>query len=82
MIYELTQTGYQMQAEIYPDLSGRGDIKQRRVKPYEYETSLSMQAPTGRHNSILNRRSTCISLPNFMPPLMPFHMLRLLCILT
>ena len=23
-----------MQAEIYPDLSGRGDIDQRRVKPY------------------------------------------------
>ena len=26
MIYELTQIIYQMQAEIYPDLSGRGDI--------------------------------------------------------
>ena len=23
-----------MKAEIYPDLSGRGDINQRRVQPY------------------------------------------------
>ena len=35
MIYELTQIVYQTKAEIYPDLSGRGGIKQRRVKPYE-----------------------------------------------
>ena len=28
MIYELTQILYHMQAEIYPDLSGRGDITQ------------------------------------------------------
>ena len=34
MIYKLTQIHYQMQAEIYPDLLGRGDIDQRRVKPY------------------------------------------------
>ena len=34
MIYKLTQIHYQMQAEIYPDLSGRGGIDQRRVKPY------------------------------------------------
>ena len=34
MKYKLTQIHYQMQAEIYPDLSGRGDIDQRRVKPY------------------------------------------------
>ena len=26
MIYKLTQIHYQMQAEIYPDVSGRGDI--------------------------------------------------------
>ena len=55
MIYKLTQIHYQMQAEIYPDLSGRGDITQRRVKPYRIGESLIMQAPTWRHNSILNR---------------------------
>ena len=33
-------------------LVGKG---QRRVKPYRIGESLIMQAPTGRHNSILNR---------------------------
>lgn len=28
MIYELTYIAYLMQAEIYPDMSGRGEIKQ------------------------------------------------------
>ena len=33
MIYKLTQIHYQKQAEIYPDLLGRGGINQRRVNP-------------------------------------------------
>ena len=59
MIYELTQILYQMQAEIYPDLSGRDDIKQRRVQPYGTvrpplqapKILYQMQAPTGRHKT-------------------------------
>ena len=35
MRYELPQIIYQIQAEIYPDLSGRGDINQHRLKPNE-----------------------------------------------
>ena len=59
MIYELTQILYQMQAEIYPDLSGRGDIKQHRVQPYG-TVRPPLQAPKGRHNSILNTYNECI----------------------
>ena len=55
MIYKLTKIHHQQHDEIYHDLSGRGDITQRRVKPYRIGESLIMQAPTGRHNSILNR---------------------------
>ena len=43
MIYVLTQIVYQMQAEIYPDLSGRGDIKQRRGSPLHKRESPTMQ---------------------------------------
>ncbi len=45
MIYELTQIVCQTKAEIYPDLSGRGDIKQRRVKPYGNEHHPVPQKP-------------------------------------
>ena len=31
IIYKLTQIHYQMQADIYPDLSGRGDITQSLI---------------------------------------------------
>lgn len=40
MIYELTQIICQTKTEIYPDLSGRGDLKQHRVKPYESAATL------------------------------------------
>ena len=47
MIYELTQIIYQMQAEIYPDLSGRGEINQRRVKPYVKQHPLKSKPQRG-----------------------------------
>ena len=43
-----------MKAEMYPDLSGMGDITQRRVQPYgmDENPTLALKAPKGRHNSM------------------------------
>ncbi len=56
MIYELTYIAYLMQAEIYPDLSGRGEINQRRGSPLRKRGTHTMPAPKGRNKTSIGAR--------------------------